>query len=61
MKVDYDSVKEQFKFMIANDDDYIDTQRLNHFQMMTISTEELRKKIYLELTSKTNKNLKHLF
>ncbi|WP_046745828.1 ATP-dependent Clp protease ATP-binding subunit [Kordia zhangzhouensis] len=27
LKVDYDNVKEQFKYMITNDDDYIDTPR----------------------------------
>jgi len=29
--VDYDNVKEQFKYMITNDDDYIDTPRSESF------------------------------
>ena len=31
MKVDYDGVKEQFKLMLANDDDFIDTPRAESF------------------------------
>ncbi|RZV61278.1 MAG: ATP-dependent Clp protease ATP-binding subunit, partial [Flavobacteriaceae bacterium] len=31
LKVDYDSVKEQFKFMIANEDDYIDSPKSESF------------------------------
>jgi ATP-dependent Clp protease ATP-binding subunit ClpC len=31
LKVDYDNVKEQFKYMITNDDDYIDTPRAESF------------------------------
>ena len=31
LKVDYESVKEQFKFMITNDDDYSDTPRAESF------------------------------
>ncbi len=31
LKVDYDGVKEQFKFMIANEDDYIDTPKSESF------------------------------
>ena len=38
LKVDYESVKEQFKFMITNDDDYSDTPRAESF-----SSEEMPK------------------
>src|SRR6056297_4240978 len=31
LKVDYDNVKEQFKFMITSDDDYIDTPQAESF------------------------------
>ena len=31
LKVDYDNVKEQFKFMITNDDEYIDTPKAESF------------------------------
>jgi ATP-dependent Clp protease ATP-binding subunit ClpC len=31
LKVDYDNVKEQFKFMITNEDDFIDTPRAESF------------------------------
>jgi ATP-dependent Clp protease ATP-binding subunit ClpC len=31
LKVDYDNVKEQFKFMIANDDDFIDSPKAESF------------------------------
>jgi len=31
LKVDYDGVKEQFKFMIANEDDYIDSPKSESF------------------------------
>ena len=35
LKVDYDSVKEQFKFMITNDDDYTELQKQNLFLVKT--------------------------
>jgi len=43
LKVDYDNVKEQFKFMIANDDDYIDSPKAESFSDDDSSSEETSK------------------
>ena len=40
LKVDYDNVKEQFKYMIANDDDFIDTPKAESFSDDDTSAEE---------------------
>ena len=61
LKVDYDNVKEQFKSMITNEDDYLETQS-RIFSDDDINEEEDAKEIHLvdNLTRQT-KNLKHLF
>ena len=43
LKVDYDNVKEQFKYMIANDDDYIDSPKAESFSDDDSSQEETPK------------------
>jgi ATP-dependent Clp protease ATP-binding subunit ClpC len=40
LKVDYDSVKEQFKFMITNDDDYTETPKATSFPSEGMSKDE---------------------
>jgi ATP-dependent Clp protease ATP-binding subunit ClpC len=40
LKVDYESVKEQFKFMITNDDDYSDTPRAESFSSEDMPKDE---------------------
>ena len=62
LKVDYDNVKEQFKFMITNDDDYIETPKQNLFQMKILPKKKITKTDLLaRVLSKGPKNLKHLF
>ena len=43
LKVDYDNVKEQFKFMIANDDDFIEPAKAESFSDEESSPEESSK------------------
>ena len=43
LKVDYDNVKEQFKFMITNDDDYIEPTKAESFSDEEASPEESSK------------------
>ena len=43
LKVDYDNVKEQFKFMIANDDDFIEPTKAESFSDEESSPEESSK------------------
>ncbi|RLD28635.1 MAG: ATP-dependent Clp protease ATP-binding subunit [Bacteroidetes bacterium] len=43
LKVDYDNVKEQFKFMITNDDDFIETTKAESFSEEEASPEESSK------------------
>jgi ATP-dependent Clp protease ATP-binding subunit ClpC len=43
LKVDYDNVKEQFKFMITNDDDFIETTKAESFSDEEASPEESSK------------------
>ena len=40
LKIDYDGVKDQFKFMIANDDDYLDTPSAESFSSEDDETQE---------------------
>ena len=40
LKVDYDNVKEQFKYMIANDDDFIDSPKAESYSDDDTSSEE---------------------
>ena len=56
LKVDYDNVKEQFKFMITNDENYIEPKA--EFQDDDASAEESSKDIFNSPTSKTNKKSK---
>ena len=43
LKVDYDNVKEQFKYMITNDDDYIESPKAESFSEEESSSEESSK------------------
>ena len=56
LKVDYDNVKEQFKFMITNDDNYIEPKA--EFQDDDTSSEESSKDIFNTPTGKSNKKSK---
>ncbi|MGB1309444.1 MAG: Clp protease N-terminal domain-containing protein, partial [Oceanihabitans sp.] len=56
LKVDYDNVKEQFKFMITNDDNYIEPKA--EFQDDENAAEESSKDIFNAPTGKTNKKSK---
>jgi len=53
LKVDYESVKEQFKFMITNDDDYSDTPRAESF-----SSEDMPKDEYKDSSTSQSSNQK---
>ena len=56
LKVDYDNVKEQFKFMITNDENYIEPKA--EFQDDDAAAEESSKDIFNSPTGKTNKKSK---
>ena len=56
LKVDYDNVKEQFKFMITNDDNYIEPKA--EFQDDDTSSEESSKDIFNTPSGKSNKKSK---
>jgi len=61
MKVDYDGVKDQFKLMIANDDDYIDTPSAESFpgdDDSAASEEENKDNLFSGAPGKTNKKSK---
>ena len=61
MKVDYDGVKDQFKLMIANDEDYIDNPRAESFSGddETSGAEENEKEnLFSGGNAKTNKKSK---
>jgi len=61
MKVDYDGVKDQFKFMIANDEDYIDSPTSESFPNddNDDATEDNEKEnLFAGSASKTNKKSK---
>ncbi|MFT5103137.1 MAG: ATP-dependent Clp protease ATP-binding subunit ClpC [Candidatus Latescibacterota bacterium] len=61
MKVDYDDVKDQFKLMIANDDDYIDTPSAESFpgdDDAAASEEENKDNLFSGSQGKTNKKSK---
>ncbi|WP_299782499.1 ATP-dependent Clp protease ATP-binding subunit [uncultured Formosa sp.] len=58
LKVDYDNVKEQFKFMITNDDNYIDP-KAESFQDDGIGEDDAAKdNLFSTPTGKTNKKSK---
>ncbi|MBD0831756.1 ATP-dependent Clp protease ATP-binding subunit [Aestuariibaculum sediminum] len=57
LKIDYDNVKEQFKFMITNDNDYIEP-KAESFQDDASSDDDTSKDIFNSPTGKTNKKSK---
>ncbi|MCH4552724.1 MULTISPECIES: ATP-dependent Clp protease ATP-binding subunit [Aestuariibaculum] len=57
LKIDYDNVKEQFKFMITNDNEYIEP-KAESFQDDTSSDDDASKDIFNSPTGKTNKKSK---
>ncbi|XCF05266.1 ATP-dependent Clp protease ATP-binding subunit [Tamlana crocina] len=58
LKVDYDNVKEQFKFMITNDNDYIDPKAESFQDDDTSSGDDSSKDIFNSPTGKSNKKSK---
>jgi len=59
LKVDYDNVKEQFKYMITNDDDYIEPAKAESFSDEESSSEESSKENpFGQSTSKSTKKSK---
>ncbi len=58
LKVDYDNVKEQFKFMITNDNDYIDPKAESFQDDDTGSGDDSSKDIFNSPTGKSNKKSK---
>lgn len=59
LKVDYDNVKEQFKFMIANDDDYIEPTKAESFSDEEATPEESSKEnLFSQPTTKGTKKSK---
>jgi ATP-dependent Clp protease ATP-binding subunit ClpC len=60
LKVDYDNVKEQFKFMITSDDDYLDSPKAESFSDDEDANEEDDSKQipFGQSTSKTAKKSK---
>ncbi len=58
LKVDYDNVKEQFKFMITNDNDYIDPKAESFQDDDTSSGDDASKDIFNSPTGKSNKKSK---
>ncbi|OUR91813.1 Clp protease ClpC [Flavobacteriales bacterium 34_180_T64] len=59
LKVDYDNVKEQFKFMITNDDDFLESPKAESFSEDDINEEENAKdNPFSQSTSKSAKKSK---
>ncbi|MCH7524771.1 MAG: ATP-dependent Clp protease ATP-binding subunit, partial [Bacteroidetes bacterium] len=59
LKVDYDNVKEQFKFMISNDDDFIEPTKAESFSdEETSSGESSKENIFSQSTAKGTKKSK---
>ena len=59
LKVDYDNVKDQFKYMITNEDDYIDSPKAESFSDDDASTEDSSKENpFGQSTSKSSKKSK---
>src|SRR5690606_26843243 len=60
MKVDYDLVKDQFKLMITNDDDYIDSPSAESFPNDddTSAEDASKENLFAGTASKTNKKSK---
>ena len=62
LKVDYDGVKEQFKFMITSDDDMIDAPTSESFPSDSEDAMKVKKVLLVQLqTKKEPKNLKLRF
>jgi ATP-dependent Clp protease ATP-binding subunit ClpC len=58
LKVDYDSVKEQFKYMIANEDDYIEPPKAESFSDEPSSEESSKDNPFGQSTPKSGKKSK---
>jgi len=59
MNIDYDGVKDQFKYMITNEDDYIETPRAESFSDDDTSSDDMSKdNPFSSSTGKTNKKSK---
>ncbi|MCB0444758.1 MAG: ATP-dependent Clp protease ATP-binding subunit, partial [Gelidibacter sp.] len=58
LKVDYDNVKEQFKLMITNDDDYTETPKAESFSDDDINEDDDKQNPFNQSGSKTNKKSK---
>ena len=56
MKVDYDSVKEQFKYMITNDDEFIDSPKAESFPSDDTSKDENKDSSFGQTTSQKGSN-----
>ena len=58
LKVDYDNVKEQFKFMITNDDDFLDVPKAESFSEDDSSEDDAKQNPFGQQTSKSSKKSK---
>lgn len=58
LKVDYDNVKDQFKYMIANDDDYIEPPKAESFSDEESSSESSKENPFSQTPSKGSKKSK---
>ncbi len=58
LKVDYDNVKEQFKFMIANDDDYVEPPKAESYSEDDPGEESSKDDPFSKSTSKGSKKSK---
>ena len=58
LKVDYDNVKEQFKSMITNDDDYLDSPKAESFSDEDANEDGDKQNPFSQSTSKSNKKSK---
>jgi len=59
MNIDYDGVKDQFKYMITNEDDYIEAPRAESFSDDDTSSDDMSKdNPFSSTTGKTNKKSK---
>ncbi len=58
LKVDYDNVKEQFKSMITNDDDYLDAPKAESFSDDQANEDDDKQNPFSQSTSKSTKKSK---
>ncbi len=58
LKIDYDGVKDQFKYMITNDDDYLEAPRAESFSDEDANADDATKDNPFSNTGKTNKKSK---